>query len=134
MSTFRPRQDKRVCKLNFDDKFFYELPLHENMARKFADICDKQKKALESIKADDPAAFDKAYNASLDALDEILGEGAGADVMSIYDEPSLFDIVEVVNYISGEFKAAYEALLSEQKKAGPAPNRAERRAAQRGRR
>lgn len=134
MSTFRPRQEKRVCKLNFDDKFFYELPLHENMAREFAAICDKQKKVLESIDRNDPSAFDTAYNASLDALDEILGEGAGADVMSIYDEPSLFDVVEVVNYIASEYKEAYAALLGEQKKAGPAPNRAERRAAQRGRR
>ena len=134
MSTFRPRQEKRVCKLNFDDKFFYELPLHENMAREFAAICDKQKKALESIDRNDPTAFDKAYNASLDALDEILGEGAGADVMSIYDEPSLFDIVEVVNYISGEFKAAYEALLGEQKKVGLVPNRVMPGAAPRGRR
>lgn len=132
MGVFRPSRDKRVCKLNFDDQFFYELPLHENTARNIAEICDKQRKALESIQADDPTAFDKAYNTSLDALDEILGEGAGADVMSIYDDPSLFDVAEVVNYITDEFKAAYASLMNEQKKNGP--NRAERRAAERGRR
>ena len=127
MGVFRPSRDKRVCKLNFDDQFFYDLPLHENTARNIAEICDKQRKALESIQADDPTAFDQAYNSSLDALDEILGEGAGADVMSIYDEPSLFDVAEVVNYIADEFKAAYASLMNEQKKNGPAPNRAERR-------
>lgn len=134
MSTFRPKQEKRVCKLNFDDKFFYELPLHEDTIRSISDICDRQRKALQSITPNDPEAFDKAYNSSLDALDEILGEGAGADVMSIYEKPSLFDIAEVVNYIAGELNEGYAALLSEQKKTGHVPNRAERRAAQRGRR
>lgn len=134
MSTFRPKQEKRVCKLNFDDKFFYELPLHEDTINSVAEICDRQIKTLTSIKADDPKAFDKAYNSSLDALDEILGEGAGADVMSIYDKPSLFDVTEVVNYIADELNEAYATLLAEQKKAGHVPNRAERRAAQRGRR
>lgn len=124
MGVFRPSREKRVCTLNFDDKFSYELPLHEDTARNIAAICDKQKEALERIKADDPTAFDKAYNSSLDALDEILGEGAGADIMSIYENPGLFDIAEVVNYIVDEFKAAYGALMNEQKKTGPAPNRA----------
>jgi hypothetical protein len=132
MSTFRPRQEKRVCKLNFDDKFFYELPLHENQARDMAKLAEAQINALGKIKSDDPDAFDKAYNLSLDALDELLGEGAGADIMSIYDNPSVFDLAEVITYISNEFKAAYGEYLSSQKAAGP--NRADRRAAQRGRR
>lgn len=134
MSTFRPRQEKRVCKLNFDDKFFYELPLHEDTIKRVAKICDKQIAFVKNIKADDPSAFDTAYNSSLDALDEILGEGAGADIMSIYDNPSLFDIADVVNYIASELNNGYSSFLAEQKKDGPAPNRAERRAAQRGRR
>ena len=132
MSTFRPRQEKRVCKLNFDDKFFYELPLHEETARDMAKLAEAQISALGKIKSDDPNAFDKAYNLSLDALDELLGDGAGADIMSIYDKPSVFDLAEVITYISNEYKAAYGEYLSAQKADGP--NRAERRAAQRGRR
>ena len=134
MSTFRPRQEQRVCKLNFDDKFFYELPLHENTARRISEICDKQIEKCQGLSVNDPKAFDEAYNSSLDALDEILGEGAGEDVMSVFDDPSLFDVADVINYIAGEFREAYAGYLNEQKKAGPAPNRAERRSAQRGRR
>lgn len=128
MNTFRPRHEKRVCKLNFDDKFFYELPLHEGTARDMAKLSEAQISALSKIKDNDPDAFDKAYNISLDALDELLGDGAGADIMSIYDDPSLFDIAEVVTYIADEYKAAYEEFLSSQKKAGPVVK------AQRGRR
>lgn len=123
MSTFRPRQEKRVCKLNFDDKFYYELPLHENTARDMAKLAEAQISAIERINKDDPDAFDKAYNLSLDALDELLGEGAGADIMSIYENPSVFDIAEVITYISDEYKAAYSEFLGAQKKAGPTPNR-----------
>lgn len=132
MNVFRPRQEQRVCKLNFDDKFFYELPLHEEQARDMAKLADAQISAIQKLRADDPDAFDKAYNLSLDALDELLGDGAGADIMSIYDKPSVFDLAEVITYISNEYKAAYEEYLGVEKKAGP--NRAERRAAQRGRR
>lgn len=132
MNVFRPRHEQRVCKLNFDDKFFYELPLHEAQARDMAKLADAQISAIQKLKADDPDAFDKAYNLSLDALDELLGDGAGADIMSIYDKPSVFDVAEVITYIANEYKDAYAEYLGAEKKAGP--NRAERRAAQRGRR
>lgn len=128
MNVFRPRHEQRVCKLNFDDKFFYELPLHEAQARDMAKLADAQISAIQKLKADDPDAFDKAYNLSLDALDELLGDGAGADIMSIYDKPSVFDVAEVITYIANEYKDAYAEYLGAEKKAGPA------RAAQRGRR
>lgn len=127
MATFRPINDN-ICKLNFDDKFFFELEVHEDTARKLARIADKQIQVLSALDADDPEAFDKAYNASLDALDEIFGEGAGADIMSIYEKPSLFDIKTVVDYITNEFKAAYTKKLNWQKATGTMP------AAPRGRR
>lgn len=119
MTVFRPRHEQRVCKLNFDDKFFFELPLHEEQARNMAKLADAQISAIQKLKADDPDAFDKAYNLSLDALDELLGDGAGADIMSIYDKPSVFDLAEVITYIANEYNAAYSEYLSVQKKAGP---------------
>lgn len=121
MATFRPTAN-RVCKLNFDDKFFYELPLHEDTARELGKIADKQLQFTKSLDENDPEAFDKAYNAALDALDEILGEGAGADIMSIYEKPSLFDVAEVVNYISTEYSAAHSAYLSNHKATGTTPS------------
>lgn len=123
MSIFRPRQEKRVCKLNFDDKFFYELPLHEAQARDMSKLADAQISALKKIKDSDPDAFDKAYNLSLDALDELLGDGAGADIMSLYDNPSVFDLAEVITYIADTYRDAYGDFLSVQKKAGPVRGR-----------
>lgn len=121
MTIFRPTAN-RVCKLNFDDKFFYELPLHEETARELGKIADKQRQFTAALNENDPDAFDKAYNAALDALDEILGEGAGADIMSIYEKPSLFDVAEVVSYIAGEYKEAYSAYLNAHKVTGTIPS------------
>lgn len=120
MATFRPTQS-RSCKLNFDDKFFYELPLHEETSRTLAKIAEKQKNLLSEINTADTDIFDKAYNISLDALDEMLGTGAGADIMSIYAKPSLFDVAEVINYICGEYNAEYSKLLNAQKATGTVP-------------
>lgn len=118
MSTFRPTREKRVCALNFDDKFCYELSLHEETLQKITSISDKQVKALEAIRPDNPNALNDAYNMTLDALDEILGEGAGADIMSLYDKPSLFDVADVITYIGDEYRAAFAEQLGEQKAVG----------------
>lgn len=120
MATFRPIKDK-TCKLNFDDKFFFELPLHEDTARMLAEVADKQIKTLSELDANDPNSFDIAYNTSLDALDEIFGEGAGENIMSIYEKPSLFDVKAVVDYITNEFKTAYTAQLNAYKVTGTIP-------------
>lgn len=121
MATFRPTRES-VCKLNFDDKFYYELPLNEETIRNIAKIAEKQQKFLSELNNTDSETFNKAYNASLDALDEILGEGAGADIMSLYDKPDLFSIVEVITYISEEFNAAYSEKLNSMKATGTVPS------------
>ena len=118
MSTFRPTREKRVCVLNFDDKFRYELSLHEETLQKITSVSDQQIKALEAIRPDTPDALNDAYNMTLDALDEILGEGAGADIMSLYDKPGLFDVADVITYIGNEYRAAYAEQLGNQKAGG----------------
>ena len=120
MSVFRPTKD-RVCKLNFDDKFFYELSLHEETATALGKIADKQLQYAKSINENDPEAINKAYNSTLDAIDEMLGEGAGADIMSLDDRPSLFDVAEVIRYISAEYSAAYSEHLEAHKATGTIP-------------
>ena len=61
------------------------------------------------------------FNSSLDAIDEILGEGAGEKIMSIFENPSLFDVAAVINYISETYKGDYEKMLGGHKKAGTVP-------------
>lgn len=122
MSVFRPAQ--RVCELNFDDKFFYSLPLHEDTA----DAIDQAVKKLEKIAPKDRAGIDSAYNATLDVIDDLLGEGAAEDIMSLYEKPGSLEVWNVLYYILEEWKAAYSAELEKIKSTATLPNRAERRA------
>ena len=121
MSTFRPNTKGRVCTLNFDDKHIFELPLHEDTMREVAKIGEKQIEKIERINKEDEKAFDLIYDSSLDAIDEILGEGAGAKIMSIYEKPSLFDVADVVTYIAETYKEEYNKAFEAHKKAGSIP-------------
>ena len=131
MSVFRPNNEEKVCKLNFDDRFSYELPLHEDTNNHIVTVSNEKIAVLKSIDDKAPDAFDKVYNIMLDGIDEMLGEGAGADIMSIFEKPSLFDIADVIKYITEEYKAAYEERLKKYKTDGMVP---EHPAAKRGRR
>lgn len=121
MAVFRPAQ--RVCELNFDDKFFYSLPLHEDTA----DAIDNAVKKMKDIAPKDRAGIDAAYNATLDVIDDLLGEGAAEDIMSLYDKPGSLEVWNVLYYILDEWKAAYSAELEKIKSTASLPNRAERR-------
>lgn len=118
MATFRPVNN--TCELNFDDKFIYTLPLGEKTLNRIADICGGQLKALKQINENDKDALTKAYNLSLDALDDMLGEGAGADIMSLFDEPGLLEIGQVITFISNEYGEKYKAAFPQSR---PAPDK-----------
>ena len=122
MAVFRPAQN--VCELNFDDKFYYNLPLHEDVADKI----DNAFKELEKIAPKDRAGVDAAYNAALDVIDRILGEGAAENIMTIFDNPGTLEVWNVLFYITEEWKTAYTEALEKVKSTAQLPNRAERRA------
>ena len=119
MATFRPKKG-RVCELNFDDKYTYTLSLHEQESSRIANIADNVKRTLDSL-TNTSGAEDEAYNKSLDAIDEILGEGASGEIMSLYDNPGLLDVADVILYITQEYKTAYEANLKAYKAQGAIP-------------
>lgn len=121
MAVFRPNK-KNVCEFNFDDKCFFELPLHEDVNAKLVDISNRQLEEIKKIDINDPDGTKKIYNLSLDALDEIFGEGAGAEIMSIFENPSLFDVAEVVTYITTTFKDEFEKFVNEHKAKGTIPS------------
>lgn len=122
MAVFRPANN--VCELNFDDRFFYSLPLHEDTADKI----DNAIKALGKIAPKDRAGVDEAYNAALDVIDDILGEGAAENIMTIFDNPGTLEVWNVLYFILDEWKNAYSAELDKIKSTAQLPNRAERRA------
>lgn len=122
MAVFRPSQ--AVCELNFDDKFTYSLPLHEDTAE---DI-DKAVKRLEKLAPKDKAGIDDAYNTACDVIDELLGDGAADNIMTLYNKPGTLEVWNVLYFILDEWKNAYNAELEKMKKTAATPNRAERRA------
>ena len=124
MAIFRPTQN--VCTLNFDDRYTYELPLHED----FADVIDRAAERLKGIAPKDRKGVDDAYNKALDVIDDILGEGAAEDVMSIFEKPGTLEVWEVLMFIMKEWQEAYSVALEKLKQSGAVPpvNRAERRA------
>ena len=124
MAVFRPTQN--VCTLNFDDKYTYDLPLHED----FADLIDHAAEKLKGLAPKDRKGVDEAYNKALDVIDEILGEGAAKAVMSLYEKPGTLEVWEVLMFIMKEWQEAYSAALEKLKQSGAVPpvNRAERRA------
>lgn len=120
MAVFRPNK-KNVCEFNFDDKCFFELPLHEDVNAKLVDISNRQLEEIKKIDINDPEGTKKIYNLSLDALDEIFGEGAGAEIMSIFENPSLFDVAEVVTYVTTTYKDELEKVVKTHKANGTIP-------------
>lgn len=116
------------CKLKFGE-YEYELPLNEQTA----DLIEKafSNKVLppkfEGI--EDMNAF---YNNVMDAIDEVLGEGAAENIMSRFKHAGALEVLGVVNYISSEFNTQYAAEFEEMKKTANIPNRETRRAANKG--
>lgn len=98
---------KRVCTLDFG-AHKYDLPLNENELNRIRGVAEDMEKKLRAISGNDKTAWDEAYNLSLDGIDEILGEGAGEEIMSLCEhEPGLTDLKDVISFISTEYKEAF---------------------------
>ena len=117
MATFRPV--KKVCELDFDSKYFYTMQLNDSTLRRIIEVGTRHQQELERLNENDQGAIDKAYNISLDVLDELLGEGAGADIMSIFDDPGMIEVAQVIAYITDEYVTQYNAAFNN--KENPVP-------------
>ena len=122
MAVFRPTNN--VCELNFDDRFFYTLPIHEDTA----DAIDKAMQKLGKLAPKDRGDVDAAYNTALDVIDELLGDGAAENIMTIFEKPGTLEVWNVLYYILDEWKTAYNAELEKLKSTAQMPSRSERRA------
>lgn len=116
------------CKLNFGE-LEYDLPLNEQTAalldKAFSDkVLPPTFKGVEDI--------DTFYNNVMDAIDEVLGEGAAEAIMSRFKHAGTMEILSVVNYITSEWNEQYKAEFEEMKKTAHIPNRETHRATNRG--
>lgn len=116
------------CKLKFGD-FEYSLPLNEQTAALISNVLSDKVLPPKFEGLEDMDAF---YNNVMDAIDEVLGEGAAENIMSRFAHAGALEIMGVVHYISTEFNTQYAAEVDEMKKTAHIPNREQRRAANKG--
>lgn len=116
------------CKLKFGE-YEYNLPLNEQTADLISNtFADK----VMPPKFENISDMDAFYNNAMDAIDEVIGEGAAANIMSRFKHAGALEIMGVLNYISSEFNAQYAAEVEEMKKTANIPNRETRRANNKG--
>lgn len=116
------------CKLKFGE-YEYNLPLNEQTA----DLLEKafSNKVLPA-KFEGIEDIDAFFNNIMDAVDEVLGEGAADNIMGRFKHAGAMEALSVVNYITSEFNTQYAANFDELKKTAHIPNRETRRAANKG--
>lgn len=116
------------CNLKFGDLEF-NIPANEQTA----DLISKafSEKVLPT-NMKDIEGVNTFYNNVMDAIDEVLGEGAAEKIMSGFAHAGALEIMGVANYISTEFNTQYAAAFEEMKKTAQLPNRETRRANNKG--
>ena len=113
---------KNECKLDFGAQGVFYLPLHEDIAAKI----DEEYSKIKNLAPTDKQGIDEAYNAILDMIDNLLGEGAADKVMETYDKPGALEAMHVLVFIVETWKEEYGAVVDRMKQT--TPNRDERRA------
>lgn len=116
------------CKLKFGE-LEYNLPLNEQTAGLIEKALSDKVLPPKFEGLEDMDAF---YNNVMDAIDELLGEGAAEAIMSRYAHAGALEIMGVVNYIVTEFNEQYTKEFDEMKKTAHIPNRETRRANNKG--
>lgn len=116
---------KNECKLDFGAQGVFYLPLHEDTAAKI----DAEYNKIKGLAPTDKKGIDDAYNAVLDVIDGLLGEGAAEQIVACYDNPGMLEAMHILGFIVETWKEEYSAVVDRMKQT--TPNRAERRAARR---
>ncbi len=116
------------CKLKFGE-FEYNLPLNEQTAELIEKALSNKVMPPKFEGIEEINAF---YNNVMDAIDEVLGEGAAENIMSRFAHAGTMELLSVVNYIVSEWRTQYDAVFDEMKKTAHIPNRETRRATTKG--
>ena len=118
------------CKLKFGE-YEYNIPLNEQTAELIEKALSNKVMPPKFENIEDINTF---YNNVMDAIDEVLGEGAAENIMSRFAHAGTMELLSVVNFIVSEWRAQYEAEVDAMKKTAHIPNRETRRANKGGRR
>ena len=128
MATFQ-FSERQAVKLDFCGELKFRLPLDDSTQ-------DKLKKASKYLQdkseGSDIQSLSELCDCVMDAIDDVLGEGAADQIAALKPDFGFWDALDVVQYISREYNAAKEKLVerfqSQRPQAVPS-NRAQRRAA-----
>ncbi len=118
------------CNLKFGE-YEYSLPLNEQTAELIEKALSNKVMPPKFENIEDINAF---YNNVMDAVDEVLGEGAAENIMSRFAHAGTMELLSVVNFIVNEWRSQYDAEVEAMKKTAHIPNRETRRANKGGRR
>ena len=133
----------RRVELDFPGGIKHSLPLNEEMRQKVETASRELLKKTGELRGKGGTAehLEALCDYTLDAVDEILGEGASEQIMAEKEDYSFLDCCDLFRFVTGEFNAAFirEAKAAsgkngtpapgdnQNKQTIPAPNRAQRR-------
>ncbi len=128
MATFQFSEHQAV-ELDFCGELKFSLPMDD-------DTQDKLKKASKYLQdkseGSDIQSLSELCDCVMDAIDDVLGEGAADQIAALKPDFGFWDALDVVQYISREYNAAkgrlVERFQNQRPQAVPS-NRAQRRAA-----
>lgn len=127
MSTFQFSND-RVVDLDFCGQIHKRLTLDTDLMQRFKSAGEYLTGRDAEIKnTTDPAVLNTMCDYAMDAIDMILGDGEADKILSLKGNYSVFDAIDVVNYIFNEITAKIDSIAKTD--IAPATNRAQRRAA-----
>lgn len=120
--------------LDFCGELKYSLPLDQETAGRLRAVGKKMQADAQAVqgKDDTPEALERLCDSVMDAIDEVLGEGAADQIAALKPDFGFWDALEVFQYISDEFNRATTERAAQFTKSRPAPvpsNRAQRRTA-----
>lgn len=104
----------RRVELDFPGGVKYELPLNEELQQKVRAAAKKLLDETNAIKGRQGSEenFDALCDITLDAIDEILGEGSADKIMAAKEDYSFLDCADVFKFITDEIGAEFQKITA----------------------
>lgn len=104
----------RRVELDFPGGVKYELPLNEELQQKVRAAAKKLLDETNAIKGRQGSEedFDALCDITLDAIDEILGEGSADKIMAAKEDYSFLDCADVFKFITDEIGAELQKITA----------------------
>lgn len=104
----------RRVELDFPGGIKYELPLNEELQQKVRAAAKKLLDETNAIKGRQGSEedFDALCDITMDAIDEILGEGSADKIMAAKEDYSFMDCADVFKFITDEIGVEFQKITA----------------------